>query len=50
MKTVTIIVTLTWDCSENMPVLLSGIANWEDGNYNYKISKINTNIGSYEEV
>ena len=50
MKTVMIIVTLTWDCSENMPVLLSGIANWEAGNYNYKISKINRNIASSEEV
>ena len=39
------------DCSENTQVLLSGLINREDGNYNYnyKISEINTRMASYSE-
>ena len=32
------------DCSENMQVLLHGIINLEDGDYNDKISEINTRM------
>ena len=37
------------DCSENTQVLLSGIINREDGNYNDKISEKNTRMTSYSE-
>ena len=36
-------------CSKNTQVLLSGIINGEDGNYNDKISEINTRLASYSE-
>ena len=39
----------TSDCSENTQVLLSGIINREDGNYNNRTSEINTRMASYSE-
>ena len=39
----------TRDCSENTQVLLSGIMNREDGNYNNRTSEINTRMASYSE-
>ena len=37
------------NCSKNTKVLLPGETNWEDGNYNNKISEINTRKVSYSE-
>ena len=37
------------DCSQNSQVLFSGIINQADGNYNEKISEINTRMASYSE-
>ena len=39
----------TRDYSENTQVLLSGIMNREDGNYNNRTSEINTRMASYSE-
>ena len=39
----------TSDCSENTQVLLSGIINREDGNYNNRTSEINTRMASHSE-
>ena len=50
MENIRRIVKSIRDCSENTKVLLSGIINPEDGNYNDKISEINTGMISYSEV
>ena len=49
MKTTRKIVKSIRDCSENTQVLLSGIINLEEGNYNDKISEIDTRMASYCE-
>ena len=49
MKTMRKIVKLIRDSSGNTQVLLSGIINQEDGNYNDKISEINMRMASYSE-
>ena len=49
MKYIRKIVKSIRDSSENTQVLLSGIINREDWNYNDKISEINTGMASYSE-
>ena len=49
VKTIRKTVKLIRDSSGNTQVLLSGIINQEDGNYNDKISEINTRMASYSE-
>ena len=49
MKNIKKIAKSIRDCSENTQVLLSGIINREDGNYNDKTSEINTRMASYSE-
>ena len=49
MKKIRKIVKSIRDCSENTQALLSGIISQEDGNYNDKISEINTRMASYSE-
>ena len=49
MKNIRKIVKSIRDCSKNTQVLLSGIINRDDGNYNDKISEINARMASYSE-
>ena len=49
MKNIRKIVKSIRDSSENTQVLLSGIMNREDGNYNNKISETNTRMASYRK-
>ena len=49
MRNIRKIVKSIRGCSKNTQVLLSGMINQEDANYDDKISKINTKMASYSE-